>query len=447
MSVGIPLPALRRRRPASTAAGVALGLLVVTGLAAQATDYPGRDYLTGNWGGFRDDLKRQGVELGLDYTTEPMWNVSGGEVRGGTYTDNIGLDIRLDLQALIGLPATTLLVKVSKRDGDSVSIEDVAPSEGGNLFPVQQIYGGPDGQVVKLVNVQLNTRLLDDRLDLAYGRLVANDDFLSSPLYCQFLNNAFCGSPKAVFFENPFAFSAYPSAQWGLRGRYDTADQHWTVQAAVYDADINLQRGDPSSKNHNQHGLSWSFGANGVVLAGEVHYRPLPDTETGLPGTYKLGGYWMSGDFEDIGRSDGSTVNGNAMLWILGDQMLYRERAGSDEGLTGFATYVQSLRTDVNLLNNHLGLGLVYTGLLPGRPRDSTGLAFTRGWVSGQSNQARREQGLVARNAESVIELNYKIMLGRGIAFQPDVQYIMTPAGTGEIPNAWLLGAQVTVDF
>jgi porin len=243
MSAGIPPPALRHRRPATTAAGVSLSLLAVIGLAAQATDYPGTDYLTGNWGGVRDDLKRQGVELGLDYTTEPMWNVSGGEVRGGTYTDNIGLDIRLDLHALIGLPATTLLVKVSKRDGDSVSIEDVSPSEGGNLFPVQQIYGGPDGQVVKVVNVQLNTRLLDDRLDLAYGRLVANDDFLSSPLYCQFLNNAFCGSPKAVFFENPFAFSAYPSAQWGLRGRYDTADKHWTIQAAVYDADITCSAG------------------------------------------------------------------------------------------------------------------------------------------------------------------------------------------------------------
>lgn len=67
------------------------------------------------------------------------------------------------------------------------------------------------------MNVQFNARLFGERLELAHGRLVANDDFLRSPPYCQFLNNSFCDSPKPVFLQNPFTFSAYPTAQWGAR--------------------------------------------------------------------------------------------------------------------------------------------------------------------------------------------------------------------------------------
>jgi porin len=374
-----------------------------------------------------------------------MWNVSGGERRGGTYLHNIGLDLRLDLDDLVDLPATTFLVKLAKRDGDSVSEKYVAPSEGGNLFPVQQIYGGQNFHVV---NVQFNTRLLDDRLSLAYGRIVANDDFLRSPLYCQFLNNAICGSPKAVFFENPFAFGAYPSAQWGARARYDTKDRRWALQAAVYDADITLQRGDPTEPPHNKFGDSWGFGGNGVVLAGEIHCHRLRDSITGLPGTYKFGGFWMNGSYQDISSTDpAATVEDNRMLWVLADQMLYREEPGKSEGLSGFAAWIQSLKDKANLLDRQLSLGLVYTGLVPGRPCDTLGLVFNKGWVSDERNTARRADGLPTQHAEIVFELNYKVVLGRGITFQPDIQYVNDPAGTGKIDNAFLIGAQVTIDF
>lgn len=419
-------------------------MLAAPPVAAQSSRFPSSDYLTGNWGGLRDQWHEAGFSFDLGYTTEPMWNVSGGERRGGTYLHNIGLELHFDLAKLFGVPATRFLIKLAKRDGDSVSAEYVAPSEGGNIFPVQQIYGG---QTFHLVNVQFNTQLLEDRLDLAYGRIVANDDFLRSPLYCQFLNNAICGSPKAVFFENPFAFSAYPSAQWGLRARYDTPDRRWTVQAAIYDADITLQGGDPAAKAHNAKGTSWAFGDNGVVLAGELQYHHLRDSKTGLPGTYKLGGFWMNGDYADLSSTDNATVSGNAMLWLLADQRLTRPEPGSERGLSGFGAWVVSLEDKANFLDQQLSLGLVYQGLIPGRDQDSAGLLFTRGWVTDAQHQARRASDLPTQHAETLLELNYKIVLGRGITLQPDVQYIIHPAGTGEIKDALLIGAQVTIDF
>ena len=433
----------RRADPGDRLRALTMALTMASPLAA-ATDYPGSDYLTGSWGGARDRWKAQGFSFNLSWAAEPMANVSGGEVEGGTYADNIGLDLLFDLDRLLGVPGTTLLIKGSKRDGLSVSERFIAPSEGGNAFPVQELYGG---QNVKLANVQLNTKALDGRLDLAYGRLIANDDFLRSDLYCQFLNNAFCGSPKPVFYQNPFTFSAYPVAAWGLRARYDTPAGDLTIQLAVYDGDIEGKGGDPASQGHNDHGTSWGWGDNGVTLAGEVHYHVNRGSKEALPGVYKLGGYTMDGDFADVGSPNGATTQGSAMGWVLADQMLHRDQPGSNRGLWGFGALVFSLTDETNPMTWYVNAGLVYEGLFAGRPRDKTGLAFTSGWFGDRVNQARSAQGLADKDYEAVIELNHAFALGAGITFQPDLQYIIRPAATGDIDDALAIGAKVVVQF
>ena len=48
---------------------------------------------------------------------------------------------------------------------------------------------------------------------------------------------------------------------------------------------------------------------------------------------------------------------------------------------------------------------------------------------------------------EAVIEFNHLFLVGRGIGIQPDIQYIIRPAGTGAISNALAVGVKVSVDF
>ncbi|MGA7982460.1 MAG: carbohydrate porin [Chromatiaceae bacterium] len=433
----------KRRVSSMVPALGALGLLLA-GPITSATEFRPDDYLTGSWGGVRDLWKQQGVTINLNYTTESMANVSGGEIEGGTYADNIALDFTFDLQRLMGIPNTTLLMKVSKRDGASVSSKFIAPSEGGNTFTVQELYGG---QNVKLANVQFNTKLLDNRLDLAYGRLIANDDFLRSDLYCQFVNNSFCGSPKPVFLQNPFTFTAYPLATWGGRVRYDTPSRTWTVQAAIYDGDPELKDGDPASPSHNLHGTSWGIGNNGVTLAGEIHYHVNRNSDTALPGVYKLGGFYLTGRYQDLSATDNATVTGNGMIWLLADQMLYREAPGSHRGLSAFGALVFSLTDKANQMSSYFNAGLIYEGLFRSRPKDTTGLGITTGWYSGQYNDGLSAQGLPTKSYEAVVELNHMFVVGRGIGIQPDIQYVIRPAGTGNIDNALAIGARLSIQF
>jgi hypothetical protein len=71
---------------------VSMLLASIGTLASANTGFPRADYLTGNWGGLSDRWKDSGIDVNLHYTAEPMYTVSGGEERGGTYADNIGLD-------------------------------------------------------------------------------------------------------------------------------------------------------------------------------------------------------------------------------------------------------------------------------------------------------------------------------------------------------------------
>ncbi|HRS82585.1 MAG TPA: carbohydrate porin [Smithellaceae bacterium] len=411
---------------------------------AAATDFSIRDFLTGNWGGARDRLKNSGIRVGLNYTSETMFNIAGGEKRGGTYADNIGLEFRFDLAKLVGIPRTMFLVKLSQHDGDSVSTRFIAPSQGGNAFPVQEVYSG---QLFKLVNVQFTTRLADDRLDLAYGRLVANDDFLRSDLYCQFVNNSFCGSPKPAFLQKPFTFTAYPSATWGARAAFDTPSRNWTFQAAVYDGDPEGRRGDPAGENQNLHGTWWGLGSNGVTLAGELHYHVHRGSASALPGVYKIGGFYMTGRFQDLSRTGNATTTGDALVWLLADQMLLRESPGDKRGLSAFGTLVLSLTDKTNPMTSYFSAGFVYEGLFRVRPRDRTGLAVTTGWFGSEYKNGLAAAGLETKSHEAVIELNHLFLVGRGIGIGPDIQYIIRPAGTGTISDALAVGVKVSVDF
>lgn len=245
--------------------------------------------LTGDWGGLRNTLSEKGFTVELGYAMEFMANPVGGDDQGQTYVHNVLLGLNFDLDKLIGLPNSKFRIRGSQRSGDSLSKDYI-----GNAFSVQQLYGG--GQTWRLVEVEMDHDLFDGRLNLAYGRLAATNDFLTSPLYCQFVSNAICGQPPAPFFNMPDGITAYPQATWGARARvHPTQDTY--LQVGVYD-------GDPGQEGRDDHGTDFTFGDNGVLILTEAGYKPQQGL-LGLPAAYKIGGYYHTGDFNDVAKAQG----------------------------------------------------------------------------------------------------------------------------------------------
>jgi porin len=91
--------------------------------------------------------------------------------------------------------------------------------------------------------------------------------------------------------------------------------------------------------------------------------------------------------------------------------------------------------------------GLVYTGMIPSRPRDLTIFGVAYGNFS--DNYAAAKQTTLGGTAsyELAWEGGYRVNLTKFAYIQPDVQWIINPGGTGTIPNALVLGAQIGVTF
>ena len=66
-----------------------------------------------------------------------------------------------------------------------------------------------------------------------------------------------------------------------------------------------------------------------------------------------------------------------------------------------------------------------------------------RGLLSQQLNPT-----VGVQDQETVLEWNYTFRFRNGaFFFEPDVQYIIRPGGTGNIPNALVVGAQTGINF
>lgn len=399
-------------------------------LPAETTQrYSRETNLTGDWGGLRNTLAEKGFEVELAYAMEFMTNPVGGEDQGATYVHNILLGLDFDLDKLIGLPSSALQIRGSQRSGDSLSNDYI-----GNAFSVQELYGG--GQTWRLAQVEMQHDLFGERLNLAYGRLAATDDFLNSTLYCQFVSNAICGQPPSPFVNMPTGISSYPLVVWGGRVRVrPTSDTY--AQVAVYD-------GDWDQDGRNDHGTNFSFGNNGVLVLSETGYKPERGL-FGLPAAYKIGGYYHTGDFDDV---DGARVrSGNRGVYTLIDQMLYREISNETEGLYGFFVFVAAPQQDRNIFPYFASGGLIYEGLLDARPDDKAGFAVASGFYSRDLRHAQRDSNVAKQYFETILELNYQYQATQYFYLRPDIQYIVNPSGYYDIGNAFVIGFEAGITF
>ncbi|MFM8657176.1 MAG: carbohydrate porin, partial [Chthoniobacterales bacterium] len=67
-------------------------------------------------------------------------------------------------------------------------------------------------------------------------------------------------------------------------------------------------------------------------------------------------------------------------------------------------------------------------------------------WDQSSPQQASSLQG-GNRGLEMVFEATYQVQLSPWFTVQPDVQYIVQPGGSTAIPNAFVLGLSVGIDF
>jgi porin len=87
-------------------------------------------------------------------------------------------------------------------------------------------------------------------------------------------------------------------------------------------------------------------------------------------------------------------------------------------------------------------------GLVPSRPTDVGGFGVVFGYFSDDLQDSQRRVQLGVQQYETALELTYRLrLLGDAVFFQPDLQYIIHPGGTGRISDAFVGGFQSGINF
>ena len=227
----MPRPSRRWRQTTNSGAGIGPSQQVAQPRAetpAIKNVAPSVEHLLGDLGGLRTRLEDRGVCLLLDGITEFAGNVSGGTRKGATFANQVALEADIDWQRLAGVTGLSTHVIAVNRSGSNTS-----RLFGDNLLPVQEIYGAGGNVAVHLVSAYAQWTASDRVLDIAVGRMNVESDFASSPLYCNYMDNALCDDPKALP-AGDIGHSAYPDAVWAARVRARPTLTTY-VQTGVYE--------------------------------------------------------------------------------------------------------------------------------------------------------------------------------------------------------------------
>ena len=267
-------------------------------------DWLHQSTMTGDWGGVRTTLEQQGITLRAHYLSETAANPTGGLEQSIKYAQQIDFGADFDLGRLAGLPGGKIHLTFTDRAGRSLAADDI-----GNLISVQEIFGG--GQNFRLAELSWQQSLFDDRLETKVGWIHAADDFTSSPIYCYFQNNGFCGQPAGIPIDS--GYTTFPVGSWGgvvkLRPLTDLY-----LQAGAYEVNPTL-----AGKN-NGFKLS-TDGATGVIVPVEAGLHVSLGADR-LPGNYKVGAYYDTSEAPDLGASlsgPPATLTGRWGVYVLAD--------------------------------------------------------------------------------------------------------------------------------
>lgn len=369
--------------------------------------------LTGNWLGARDALVGWGITPSIRYATDLLASVAGGLQRGKAYAGQLGVEVRFDMGKLIGLTGLAFDVSGNWASGTDLSTDI------GSTFKVAQYFAG---DVVRLYNLYLQQSLFDGRLDLKAGRIATDADFALSP-----------ADPITLAIQqNVPSVTTEPNATWGGR-LIARPTARVSLAAGAYYSDPNL---DQTTANGTEFGISRSAG---YFVIGEASYRLNAEVgDVGLPGRYRLGGYYDSNAYGVLDNPDRQQT-GNYGLYLLGEQMVYRDGGpGSPRSLSLFGALVYAPQWRINSMPWYASAGATYRGLVPGRDNDRAAFSvFYEGF----------SRDLPGQTYELVLEWTYAISVAPWLTVQPDVQYVINPGGRSSVGNAVVVGAQLFVEF
>jgi len=393
---------------------------------------------------WKQGLKDDGFEFAINYTSEDLAAVSGGSSDALVHAGQLSVNAKADMDKLVGWNGASFSVSVSHRDGDNVNVRDGI----GALLGPQEIFGR--GNVTRVSQFWLDQKLFGDRVTLRLGRVNAGSDF--EEFDCNFINLSYCGNQVGNIVSD-YWFN-YPISQWGAIAKVKTSDTTYLKAGAYQVNPDNLKTGVI-------HTLNFSHGT-GTLIPVEFGWTPKLGGKGG-EATVKLGGWYSTASRADVyldADRNSAAATGNAFLQRSGSYGGYisavaKVPTGPRDGGASLMGFFNAALADsrTSTVDRTFAVGVVYTGAIPGRPKDQIGLAASYNHLNQRLSDYRRETlalggtALQPGTGENAVELYYGLQLGELLQFRPDVQWVRHPGGISSNPDALIVGARTSVTF
>lgn len=350
---------------------------------------PGRERLTGDWGGLRSRLEKKGVTVALG-TIADFSGVSHQGEATGLGRALFDMNVSLDLERLAGWRGATAHVQYYGKAG-----HDGTASTG-----VWQPFSNIDAPDFHRVGeLWLQQELGDGRLRVKAGRVDANSEFATLHSTGDFLNASMGYSPTILLFPT------YPTPALSVNG-FVTLGSHLDVGIGFYDAsDLALERLERPESNR------FAVAQVGVNWAGKGQ---------ALDGRLTLGAWRHTSPIHRLHRPD--ETHRAVGPFVTFEQTVWREagRLAGDEESRHVHVFVQAGAADGEIaeIERHVSIGASWCGPFAGRRADRLGLV----WSDVALSRWLDDEGAGGR--ESAAGIFYLWRLAPWLGIEPDLQVI-----------------------
>lgn|GEM_PF-426414 len=465
---------------------LATTLLSAPAFAGQATseapsstplaDWWNGKYMTGNWFGVRDTLAEHGLAFSGKWEGDFFGILDSKNGARGVFDQEVNFKGDVDFAKLTGLDSLKGLVafgEVRYRQPLSPNANPATYIGATSMFNPSHFQSGTQWRLTNFGVGYTTPELfgIKNFLGVRGGWLQPSKEFAIQPLAQLFVNNAI-NSSRGI--GGNIQWSSSYSAWGGTLQVKPTSDLY---------AKGGLFLAMPMGTATSNHGLAFEgYGPdtsrNGVMAVTELGYTP-KFGENKLPGKYAVGGYFFGVDSPTY---NGQTAQGQYGFYFQADQMIFREASAepapmgkgpsdgkavasagksfkqaipptnpalNDQGLSAFnmVSFTPSYVV-ANRIPFYFQTGLVYKGLIPTRDKDQTMVALGFGSYNYNAIDNLQHAGNVNQpNYSAVIEGGYRVQINEWAYFQPFIQYIIKPNGTGDVQNATILGFSTALLF
>ncbi len=347
----------------------------------------------------KPELNESAFSYDGSYVGDVVNNLAGGIKTGSAYLGMANIGIGFNTETAKWWKGGELYVNFGNTHGDTPSADLI-----GDIQVASNIEAG---DMTYLYEFWYKQSL--GKFDFTIGVQDLNANFVSSENGGLFLNSSF--GVHTVMSDN-ITLPIFPKTALGADISWQASERlNWRI--AIFD-------GTPNSRNpYNTNQIIGK--EDGYLLVTE--FQIAKSLISRLNGTYKLGGYYHNHQYSDEAPHE----NGGA--YFIADQNITNKLS--------LFTQIGISPNNINDHNHFMSLGCNYKNFSEKRPDDLFGLALA--YFGVDENDIKHE---------TAIEATYKCCINENIYLQPDVQYILNPAGTGEkLDNSLVAILRFGVEF